>query len=598
MKRRTEALLLVAVLILAAWLRARGLGWGLPYPYHPDEGSILFHSLAFGTGDLNPHWFRWPSLLMYFMFGVYGAYYVVGRLAGAFGAPVDLLRAYLTDLSPFWLMGRWVSVAAGVATVWVAQRIGRRAFGPAAGLTAALLLAVMYLHVRDSHYATPDVVTTLLASLSLLAALRACDTHRFSDLVLSGLFAGLAASVKYPGVLAGAGTLVAYFHLAASRRVSRWSLAAVAFAVVVGFVVGTPYSVLSFREFTRDVLTQFTMVSSSGVGQGPSSFGEGLAEVFGRTVARGIGYPILALALLGAFARGRRAGIQRGVIAAYAGAVVIVAVMITVKRSTYLTPALPAIAVLAAAGIDRIFRASAERASRWRRTAAVALAVAVAALAVVPSLRFDGALAAVDTRTLAKTWIEAEVAPGTRVATEDYGPVLNPLTSQLAASVDLDTTGVDSWRSPKRRLNELKLEVGERRSPEYELYGIGHGTPPFELPDAGEDPDGLEAALVDLGVEFVVLSSKAAPWRPMRGAEPPAVPGECRFLDWLASNASMVARFAPEQPVPPIDRGDGRSFHSPVIEIYRVRGPQVGTEGGDVAAHAGTDASGYSARLE
>ncbi len=585
MKRWTEAVLLTVILILAAWLRARGVGWGLPYPYHPDEGSILFHSLAFGTGDLNPHWFRWPSLLMYVMFAVYGAYYVVGKLMGAFGAPVDLLKSYLTDLSPFWLMGRWVSVAAGVGTVWVTERIGRRAFGPRAGIAAALLLAVMYLHVRDSHYATPDVVTTLLGSLSLLSALRACDNGRASDLVLSGLLAGLAASVKYPGVLAGAGTLVAYAHLVATRKVSPWSLAGVAAAVLVGFVVGTPYSVLSLREFVRDVGTQFTMVSSSGVAQGPTSFGAGLKEVFGRTVARGIGYPIFALAVVGALMTNARSGVRRGVVSVYALAVFAVAVLITVKRSTYLTPALPALAVLAGAGIEGLFRALGKRstgeratgeqsiggrATGPRRAAAAALTIAVAALAVVPSVRFDNALAAVDTRTLAKEWVESEVAPGTRVAVEDYGPVLNPLASQLGASVDQDTTGVDSWKSPKRKLNELKREVGTARTPQYELYEIGHGAPPFELPDAGEDPAGLEKAIDELGIRVVVLSSKAAPWRQMPGAAPPAGGGESRFREWLEAHGSMVARFQAERPVPPIDRGNGRSFHSPVIEVYRL----------------------------
>lgn len=580
MKRRNETLILIVVLTLAAWLRLRGIGWGLPYPYHPDEGSILFHSLAFGTGDLNPHWFRWPSLLMYLMFGVYGAYYVVGKLAGLFAVPADLLRAYLTDLSPFWLMGRWVSALAGVATVWVTYRMGKRVFGASAGLAAALLLAVMYLHVRDSHYATPDVVATLLASLSLLAALRACDTARVADLAVSGLLAGLAASVKYPGVLAGAGTVAAFAYLAASRRVPRWSFLAPAAACVAGFIAGTPYSVLSFHEFVRDVSTQFTMVSSAGVGQGPTSFSGGLAEVFGRTVGRGIGFPVFALACAGALLRDAKEGPRRAVVVAYAAAVFLVAVLITVKRSTYLTPALPALAVLAAAGAGGICRALVRRSAGGRGLATAALVAVVAGLALVPSVRFDSALGAVDTRTQAKLWIEREVSPGSRIAVEDYGPVLNPLAAQLESSIDMDSTAVDTWKSPKRRLNELKMEIGDRRTPQFEVYGIGQGPPPFELPDAGDDPEGLAASIDSLGIDFVVLSSKAAPWRAMDGAEEPVGDGGCRFRDWLEARATMLVRFTASRPVPPIDRGDGRSFHGPVIEVFEMkRISGAGTEG-------------------
>ncbi len=587
MKRRTEILILIVILAVAVWLRSRGLDWGLPHPYHPDEGSILFHALAFGSGDLNPHWFRWPSLLMYVMHGVYGAYYVLGKVVGAFGAPVDLLRGYLTDLSPFWLMGRWVSALAGVVTVWVTYRIGRRAFGAFVGLVAALLLAVVYLHVRDSHYATPDVVATLLVALSLLAAVRALDSARVADLVLSGLLAGLAASVKYPGVIAVAGTLAAYAHLVSSRRVPVVSLVGAAVACIAGFVVGTPYSVLSFSEFARDVSTQLTMVSSAGVGQGPASFASGLREIFGKSVARGIGYPIFVLAVLGAVLRRRSAsrrsaGQRVSVIAACAAAVFLVMILITVKRSTYLTPALPAVALLAAVGVDGLGRTLARPFTITGRATATALAVVVAVLAVVPSVRFGTALAAIDTRTQAARWVEANVHPGSVVAVEDYGPILNRCERQLKDLVELDSTLVGSWKAPKKLLNELKLEIGRARAPQYALHGIGFGPKPYRLPDPSEDTPGLVAAFERLDVAFVVLSSKAAPWRAMDGAEAPGVEGASAFRDWLEENGVLRERFVAEVRTPPIDRGDGRSFHNPVIEVFELGGRARGS--GDAGA--------------
>ncbi|MFH1502397.1 MAG: glycosyltransferase family 39 protein [Candidatus Eisenbacteria bacterium] len=574
MRRSTEILILVVILAAAAWLRFRGLDWGLPQPYHPDEGSILFHSLAFGTGDLNPHWFRWPSFLMYVMFGVYGGYYLLGRLVGTFGAPVDLLRGYLTDLSPFWLMGRWVSALAGVATVWVTYRIGRRAFDAFVGLVAALFMAVVYLHVRDSHYATPDVVTTFLAALSLLAAVRALDSGRVGDLVLSGFLAGLAASTKYPGVLAAAGTLAAYIHLATSRKVPVSSLFAAAGACAAGFVVGTPYSVLSYQEFARDVTTQLTMVSTTGVEHAATSFAAGLREVFAGSVGRGVGYPILALAVLGVFLRRGRvaesAGRRISVVAAYAAAVFAVMIAITVKRSTYLTPALPAMALLAAAGVEGLGGLLARPLKAPRHVLAVTLAVLVALVAVIPSVRFGTALAAEDTRTQAARWIEANVPPGAVVAVEDYGPVLNLSVEQLSALVDLDSTAVGAWEAPQRRLNELRLEVGRAREPQFVVYGIGCGPSPFRLPRAYEDASALIASVERLGAEFVVLSSKAVEWRRMEGAANRADAEACAFRDWVVENGALRERFVAETHTPPIDRGDGRSFHNPVIEVFEI----------------------------
>jgi len=588
MSRRSEAVLVAAVLLLALWLRARGLDWGLPHPYHPDEGSILFHSLAFGTGDLNPHWFRWPSLLMYVMFAIYGAYFLIGRVVGLFGAPVDLLRSYLSDLSPFWLMGRWVSVIAGTATVWVTYRLGKRAFGAAAGVVAALFLAVVYLHVRDSHYATPDVAATFLAALSLLAALRACDTERARDLVLSGLLAGLSASAKYPGVLAAAGTGAAFVSLYSRRKVGASALVSAAAAAALGFVVGTPYSVLSFGEFVRDVTRQFTMVSSSGVAQAASSFAGGLKEVFGETVARGASVPLALLGAVGLFWPGTRGRGQRAVLVAYVSAVVVFAVLITVKRSTYLTPALPALTVLAAGALTGVFERLRRSSARAERVSMAAAALALAAIAVVPSVRFGTALASPDTRTLAREWVEREISPGTAVALEEYGPVLNQSEAQLAAMISADDTSIEEWKGPQRMLSELRLEVGLTREPRYLVYGIGHGTPPFRLPGAAEAPDRLVAAVESLGVPFVVVTSKAAPWRAMEGAAPPRSEVHDTFYQWLGEVGVLRRRFVDERPVPPIDRGDGRSFHSPVIEIFDLRNAPEAH--GRAAGEGGSDA--------
>lgn len=593
----------LVIVAAAAALRLWGITWGLPHAYHPDEGSILVHALGFGTGDLNPHWFRWPSLFMYVVSGMYGVYFAAGTVSGSFSSTADLVRQYVADPTPFWLIGRLASVVLGVATVWVTHRFARHSFGEPAALAAAAFMAVMFLHVRDSHYATPDVAATFLAAVSLLITQRALAHTSPEDLMFSGVFAGLAASAKYPGALAVVATLFAWIVLVRGRAASGWTLAGIAAAFVGGFVIGTPFSVLSPSEFARDVLTQFTMVSQAGVAQEAGSFVDGLRDVFARSLGNGVGWPIIALALIGAFVPVRFMGgapawsgdgdemafTYRARLMAFAGkstaivyslAVVAVATLMTVKRSTYLTPALPAIAALAGAGLDgalaALFSATA-RTPAGRTTAAarrgpavafIALALALAAAA--PAVQFDAALGRIDTRTRAKNWIERHVAPGTRIAVEDYGPVLNPTGEQLRTLLQVDATAVSSWQGPKRSLNELKLEVGGARRPQFEVYCIDWWEDPFRFPSPDVSPDFLAESIERLGIRYVVLSSKASPGRPMEGAEPPARDRAQPFVAWLGAHAARVARFVEDRPVPFIDRGPGRSFHNPVIEVYEI----------------------------
>ncbi len=592
MNRRAEIATLIAILVGASVIRFWGITWGLPHAYHPDEGSILFHALGFGTGDLNPHWFRWPSLTMYVMFGIYGCYYVVGKIMGTFSIPPDLVKAYLTDLSPFWLMGRIVSAASGVVTVWITWLFGRKSFGSYVGLTAAAILAVLLLHVRDSHYATPDVIAAMLAAGSLVAALYACRSSRPWFVLLSGVLAGLSASAKYPGVLVSVGTLVALVALVRKRRGGLWILPAAGIAIAVGFLVGTPYALSSGNEFARDVLRQFTMVSEAGVAQEASSYPAGLREIFVESLGQGVGWVVMLMATAGAllpiglwraklsYAQRRRSRLEamrgeptiadaasaRTIAVSFSITVLLVMSLLTVKRATYLTLALPAVAFLAAVGLEGLF---ARLAVRRYRALAAALVVIIAT--AVPSVRYSRALRLPDTRTRAKEWVELHVEPGSGIALEDYGPVLNPTIRQLEAEMMAGSTAIESWRGPKQALNEMKLDLGRSREPKYELYGIDWGREPFRLPGAASDPAGLAAAIDSLGVHYVILSSKAAPWRAMAGAEAPARSAGQEFSLWLLDNAVPIAVFGDETSMPMIDRGRGRSFHNPVIEIHEIK---------------------------
>lgn len=63
MRRLLPPILLLA---LAAFLRFRGLDFGLPLAEsRPDEMTIAYQAMKFGRGDLNPHSFNYPSLFKY-----------------------------------------------------------------------------------------------------------------------------------------------------------------------------------------------------------------------------------------------------------------------------------------------------------------------------------------------------------------------------------------------------------------------------------------------------------------------------------------------------------------------------------------------------
>ena len=166
--RRLDLGILATTLVIALMVRLMGINWGLPYVFYPDEAMIVNPAAAFGTGDLNPHFFIYPSLYMYVLSFVYGMSYVFGWLTGVFSSTDDFVRLFFNDATLFYLPGRFIAAFSGVATVALVYVYGRRAYDRRVGLIAALFLTFSVMHVE---------------SLALRQNARACGSARYGGVI-------------------------------------------------------------------------------------------------------------------------------------------------------------------------------------------------------------------------------------------------------------------------------------------------------------------------------------------------------------------------------------------------------------------------------
>jgi hypothetical protein len=79
-------LALGGVLLLALLLRLWPLLAGDP-AWHPDEYSFVFFPLNFFSGDLNPHFFTYPTLHYYLLGVVYALFYFFQRTSVSTNGP-------------------------------------------------------------------------------------------------------------------------------------------------------------------------------------------------------------------------------------------------------------------------------------------------------------------------------------------------------------------------------------------------------------------------------------------------------------------------------------------------------------------------------
>jgi hypothetical protein len=189
---------LIAIIFLGFILRFWGIGFGFPYTYHVDEPAYISAALNLGAGIIGrqPN----PTGFSNILLGEFGIFFVIGILGGLFDSVNDFATLYRADPTVFFLLGRITIAFFGGLTVVGVYGIGKILGGYRNGLIAAFLLAIAYLHARDSHYAVPDIGFTFFMVMSTLLAIVAIRKSQERYLVFASLVGGYGIATKWTGL--------------------------------------------------------------------------------------------------------------------------------------------------------------------------------------------------------------------------------------------------------------------------------------------------------------------------------------------------------------------------------------------------------------
>ena len=405
----TERLTLSFILVAGFAARVRGLGSGVPHAVGIDEPAIVNRALQIlNTGDWDPHVFDYPTLVIYLHALIAIVRFLVGATRGEWASLADF------DITQIYLTGRFVSVLIGVATVWLTYRIGKEAGSKRLGLVAAAQLAILPMHVRESHFILTDVPVTALTTLTVLLAMR---IERVGPWWPGGA-AGLAAAAKYNGGL----VLISVFTACLTQRVPRLRTALIAgAAALLAFFLTTPYSVLDLPSFLNGFAAQMVRFATTRVAPEPiwltylkhfainsriwlALAGLGLVFIASRRIARTTWLPILTFGVLYFYVLSTHA----------------------VVFARYALPLMPILCLLAAAGVDAIVRITMPSPVPRRTLVRAALPVMVLLPVLVIFARgvidWQRQFTRRDTREIAADWLRAGGGRGTRIAVENSGP--------------------------------------------------------------------------------------------------------------------------------------------------------------------------------
>ncbi|MDD5085087.1 MAG: glycosyltransferase family 39 protein [Candidatus Omnitrophica bacterium] len=473
--------MMLCIIALGFALRAAGINFGLPYLYHADEPNIVNRAVAYGTGDLNPHYFQIPPLASYILFFEYGAYFLLGKLFGFFPDLQVFKIEFFSDPSVFYLIGRIsFGLVTGVLTILAVYFTAKRLFSREAGVLSALFLSVSFLHVRDSHYLYLDVTLTLLIVLAFLWSLKIYDSGKTRDYVLAGLWIGLATAFKYNGCLVFVALLLAHLLREPARdwflalwKKELWISVITIFAV---FVVCNPFFILDWQTFWTSFFAETHAQGSSG-----------WLHHFSYSLAQGIGGLFLLWCLFGLvfcpFILGKRGLI----LLSFPVLFYITLTRFSQIHDRYVIPLIPFLVLAGGITAAYVFDKVLLNKAKWLRAPFIVFLILLVVPTAAKSAVVDYLFTRKDTRTEAKEWIEATIPSGMAVALDHsfFCPALAPVAEQIAAKKDLIRVGDKHFAKKNEKLNALLslVKAGDKRYKLYYLVGEGeeNNTPKFIL---------------------------------------------------------------------------------------------------------------------
>ena len=518
--------LILAIIIVGLFLRLYGIGFGLPYQFHQDEPIVVNHALAYGTGDLNPHFFNIPPLTSYILFFFYGILFVLGKLSGAWQDSAGYALRFFSDPSLFYITGRMlIGVIPGTACIFLTYRLAGRFLSEKAALYSAAVMAFSFLNVVNSHFIYTDMILVMLILLFYERLYSLFTEPVIKNYCLVGVLIGLATGTKYNGAVLVIPYLLAHVMALKAPRKGLLFSAGLWLGFVsaaAAFIAVNPFAILDYSGFSVSFLSQ------SG-----AFWYTGWAHHIAYSLFEGVSVPIAIKGIAGLVLMWLNGKKWNKAVVIFPVVLYLLMVFKSQHFSRYVLPVVPFVAM--GSGylfFDRI-------ASRPGLKRAGSLITVVALIFLVPTavkaVKADMLLSSLDTRISAAEWIENSLPKGTKIACDDttFRPAISQPYSQLEEK-KLFLEKQEGLENAKSRKLDMTMRVSKDKGPGYPVYFIAIN------PEAqGKFLNSIPAVPYDVssikrqGIEYIVINNQLSN------------PEKEEFLKELEKRAEVVKDFSP-----------------------------------------------------
>ncbi len=265
--------IIILVIFFAFILRYFQLNIGLPYLYFWDEPLTASNALQMmKTGDYNPHFFKYGSLMIYLNLLIDQLYRIYLSLAGDL-ASVKNIRIeadtgwhWTISLPNFYFWNRFLTATMGTATVFITYLVSRSICNKWTGIISAFFLSVLPIHIVHSGFVTMDAPVALFVSLVVLFSILFIDQKKIIYFILSLICVGFATATKYNSGLTILLPIASLIWMSYRDELSHQKFYWLALPCLpaMTFLFIMPYAILDFPTFIKDVLHQINYYNTTG----------------------------------------------------------------------------------------------------------------------------------------------------------------------------------------------------------------------------------------------------------------------------------------------------------------------------------------------
>ncbi|MBU1016811.1 glycosyltransferase family 39 protein [Patescibacteria group bacterium] len=194
---------LIFILLIGAVLRLSGIKYGTPDLFHPDETRIILDTLSM-IQRLSPisENINYPSLFKYILAITYGLAFFFGKIFGIYQDKFDFAIRFLVDPSRILILSRITTCVLGCVTIVIGYLWGLKIKkSHCVGLIAAIFLAVEWQLVLESQFVLHQTLSALASLIAFFGINLIFVNKNPKTYAFSGFLFGIALSSHHTTVL-------------------------------------------------------------------------------------------------------------------------------------------------------------------------------------------------------------------------------------------------------------------------------------------------------------------------------------------------------------------------------------------------------------